>query len=87
MSNNPNKTTIYIGNLNYKRDEDGIKRLFSKYGHVSFVYILKDKKTKLSKGVAFVDMPNKTKAIEAISVLNGSEIDGRTVKVSIAQEN
>lgn len=79
--------TIYVANLNYKRDEDGIKKLFSPFGKVKDVYILTDKKTKLKTGVAFVRMFNKDEAKEAIKKLNGKEVDGRSLKVSIAEDN
>ena len=78
--------TIYIGNLRYKRDEDGIKKLFERYGKVDYVDLITDPKTKLSKGIAFVRMPVKKQALYAIDKLNGREIDGRTLKVSVAQD-
>lgn len=76
--------TIYIGNLRYKRDEEGIQKLFEKYGKVEYVDLVKDPKTKLSKGIAFVRMPVRKQALYAIDKLNGREIDGRTLKVSVA---
>jgi RNA recognition motif-containing protein len=78
--------TIYIGNLRYKRDEEGIKKLFERYGKVDYVDLITDPKTKLSKGIAFVRMPVRKQALYAIDKLNGREIDGRTLKVSVAQD-
>ena len=78
--------TVYIGNLSYTKTEGQIKRIFAKYGKVGFVRIVLDEKTKKSKGIAFVQMFNPNSAVEAIKVLDGKEIDGRTLKVSIAQE-
>lgn len=78
--------TVYIGNLRYKRDEEGVKKLFERYGRVDFVDLVKDPKTKNSKGIAFVRMPIEKQALYAIDKLNGREIDGRTLKVSIAQD-
>lgn len=76
--------TIYVGNLNYKKDEEGIKKMFSTFGRVKDVYILTDAKTKLKKGIAFVRMYKMDEAQKAINSLNGREIDGRTLKVSKA---
>jgi len=76
--------TIYVANLNYRRDEDGIKELFAPYGYVKSVKIVyKEDKTKKT-GIAFVQMTNEEKAKKAISELNGKIIDDRTLKVSVA---
>ena len=77
---------VYIGNLRYKRDEKGIKFLFSRYGKVEEINIIKNPGTDTSKGYAFVKMPDWYEAELAVKGLNGAVIDGRTLKVSIAQE-
>ncbi len=80
-------TTVYIGNLVYSKNEKSILNLFKSYGYVNFVRINRDKKTKKSKGIAFVQMKNRNEALKAIKALNGKQLDGRTLKVSIALEN
>jgi RNA recognition motif-containing protein len=82
-----NVSTIYIGNMSYSKREKDIKKMFSKYGVVNFVKLVLDPKTRLSKGIAFVQMPNKKEAQYAIEKLNEQQLDGRTLKVSIAKEN
>jgi RNA recognition motif-containing protein len=77
---------VYIGNLNYKRDEFGVMKLFKPFGYVEKVNLIKDEKTGNSKGIAFVEMQTKKAANEAVQKLNGTVIDGRTAKVSIALE-
>lgn len=78
--------TVYVGNLIYSKSEGQIKRLFAKYGKVNFVNIVIDEKSQRSKGIAFVQMTNPVAAEEAILELNGRQVDGRKLKVSIAQE-
>ena len=80
----PSVTTIYVGNLRYKRDEKDIKKMFEQYGKVAYAKLVIDEKTQKSKGIAFVQMPNKTSAMKAINTLNGKQVDGRTLKVSVA---
>lgn len=80
-------TTVYIGNMSYDQDEFSLKKLFSTYGKVTYVRLVKDKKTNKSKGFAFVQMPTEKDALYAIERLNGSKLDGRTLKVSVAVEN
>jgi len=80
-------TTIYVGNLTFNKKEMEIKTMFSKFGPVSYVRLVCDKNTKKSKGIAFVQMPNYVDAMKAIKYLNATEVDGRTIKVSVAVES
>lgn len=84
---NEGSATIYVGNLSYEKSETEIKDLFETYGFVNYVKLIKDSQTQKSKGIAFVQMPNRKRATKAISVLNGTQVDGRSIKVSIAVEN
>jgi RNA recognition motif-containing protein len=80
-------TTVYVGNMSYDKDEFAIKKLFSTYGKVTYVRLVKDQKTNRSKGFAFVQMPTEKDALYAIERLNGVSMDGRILKASIAVEN
>lgn len=79
-------TKIYVGNLVYTMDEGSIYKLFTKFGKVGKIEIIKDPKYNRSKGIAFLQMFNKNDAQEAINKLNGTEVNGRTLKVSVALE-
>jgi len=74
-----------VGNLSYTTDEATLQKLFSKHGDVESVNVIIDRDTGRSKGFGFIDMPNDKQAKEAILALNGSEIEGRTIKVSEAK--
>lgn len=76
---------LYAGNLGYNINEDALRKLFSKYGEVTSVSIITDRDTRRSKGFAFVEMPNTAQAKQAMLALNGSELDGRTIKVNEAK--
>lgn len=76
---------IYIGNMNFSTTEESIKNLFSKYGDVDSVEIIKDKYTEQSKGFGFVEMSDND-AEKAISSLNGKDFEGRRIRVNFAQE-
>lgn len=84
---NDTVTTIYIGNMSFKKDERDIKELFNKFGKVSYVRLMLDPETNKSRGFAFVQMPSPKNAKLAIGKLNGAKVDGRTLKVSVAKEN
>ncbi len=74
---------IYVGNLSYKVKEEELKSLFSKYGKVRALHLIRDKMTRRLKGYAFVELESSdnTKALE----LNGKEFLGRKLVVSIAK--
>ena len=78
--------TIYVGNLNYRRTEQGLADLFRKYGNVVKVTMLKRTGSDLKMGIAFVQMSDPQQAARAIAGLNGAQIDGRSLKVSQANE-
>jgi len=76
---------LYVGNLSFETNEDDLRELFGKYGDVESVNIITERETGRSKGFGFIDMPNEKQAKEAIIGLNGSELAGRTIKVSEAR--
>ena len=77
-------STVYVGNLNYKRDQEGLKKLFSKYGKVQSIKLVMEPGEERSKGIAFVKMRKPEQAQSAIKGLNGALVDGRTLKASFA---
>ena len=87
FNKNAGCTTIYIGNMDFEKTELEIKDLFEAYGFVNYVKIIKDPETHNSKGIAFVQMNNSKHAKLAIKTLNASELDGRTLKVSEAENS
>ena len=75
---------LYVGNLPFSATEESLKEVFSRYGTVETVTIITDRSTGQSKGFGFIELSTKQEATEAISKLNNSEMDGRTLKVSEA---
>lgn len=73
--------TIYVGNINYSLGEAEIQKIFEVLGTVESVKIIRDKRTGRSKGFAFIEMPNKKEAMEAIKTLDGKEVAGRNLRV------
>ncbi len=75
---------IYVGNLAEDVTEEELRSAFEAYGAVTSVAIIKDRNTGQSRGFAFVEMPSQDEGKNAISDLNGKELNGRTLKVSEA---
>lgn len=80
-----NITTLYVGNLPYRANEAAVRELFSEYGQVQSVRLMKDKHTGKRRGFGFVEISS-TDADKAISELNDSEFQQRTLKVREAKE-
>lgn len=76
---------IYVGNLSYNTTEDSLRAAFEAKGAVSSVSIIKDKYTGDSKGFGFVEMSDDSAARSAIETLDGTDLDGRTIKVNEAR--
>jgi RNA recognition motif-containing protein len=75
---------IYVGNLPYSVTSDQLAQLFSPFGEVADVNVITDRQTGRPKGFAFVEMDD-AGARKAISQLNGSALDDRTITVNEAQ--
>ena len=76
---------LYVGNLSYKTDEDGLRKAFEQHGNVESVNVITDRDTGRSKGFAFVEMMDDEQAKAAMQALDGTELDERTLKVSEAK--
>ena len=77
---------MYVSNLSFHTSEEDLKTLFSKYGSVDSAKIIMDRETNRSRGFAFVEMPSEEDGNAAINGLNGKEIQGRALSVSIAKQ-
>ena len=77
---------IYVGNISFNADENDLQELFARYGEVISVNIIMDRYTNQSKGFGFVEMADDNAASAAISELNGTQLNGRDLKVNEARE-
>jgi RNA recognition motif-containing protein len=78
-------TKLYVGNLPYSTTQETLSDMFSSYGAVSSSVVIVDKMSGRSKGFGFVEMEDDDAAQTAISEMNGKEIDGRSIVVSVAR--
>lgn len=76
---------LYVGNLSYSTTEDDIRDAFAKIGEVASAKLIIDPTNGRSKGFAFVEMANDDDAQKAISSLNGTDLQGRTINVNEAR--
>lgn len=76
---------LYVGNLPYSTTDSSLRELFSEYGTVTSASVIQDRDTGRSKGFGFVEMTTGEEAEAVINGLNGKDLDGRQLKISIAK--
>jgi RNA recognition motif-containing protein len=76
---------LFIGNLPFSATDSSLSAVFAQCGTVESSKVITDRDTGRSKGFGFVEMSSDDEARDAISKLNGTEIDGRAVAVSEAK--
>ena len=78
-------TKLYVGNLPFSATDESVRALFAKHGTVEKVALIEDRDTGRPRGFGFVEMSN-ADASRAMQALNGTDFDGRTLKVNEAQD-
>jgi RNA recognition motif-containing protein len=76
---------LYVGNLPYTATNDDLRAHVVAMGlQPSDVHVVMDRETGNGRGFGFVEFPTGALATAAIEILNGSQVDGRSVSVSLA---
>ena len=73
---------LYVGGLPYAATESQLTTLFAAHGTVESARVIADKFTGQSRGFGFVEMSTPEEAKAAITALNGSQMDGRSLTVN-----
>ncbi len=76
---------LYVGNLPYSVNDQKLSEMFAAFGEVVSAKVVTDYDSGRSKGFGFVEMANDNEAQSAISKLDGSDIDGRNLRVNEAR--
>lgn len=77
---------LFVGSLSFAVTDGELEDLFKQYGEVLSARVIVDKYTDRSRGFGFVEMSSSESAQAAIDALNGTEVKGRTINVSVAKE-
>lgn len=75
---------IYVGNLSWNTTDDTLRNAFSSYGPVLDSIVMRDRDTGRSRGFGFVTYGTTEEANHAIANMNEQELDGRRIKVNLA---
>ncbi len=76
---------IYVGNLDFKVSEQELEQTFAEHGDVESARIITDKFSGRSKGFGFITMENDDEAKAAIAALDGTDLNGRPLRVNEAR--
>jgi RNA recognition motif-containing protein len=79
-------TRLYVGNLSFNTNADGVRTAFQEFGTVSDVHLVSDRETGRSRGFAFVTMGTPEEAAKAIEGMDGRTLDGRPLRVNEAEQ-
>lgn len=77
---------IYVGNLPWQVDDARLEEVFSEHGKVVDARVVFDRETQRSRGFGFVTMSSETEVNDAIAALDGQSLDGRAIRVNVAEE-
>jgi RNA recognition motif-containing protein len=76
---------LFVGSLAYATTDDTLKAHFEQIGPVASARVITDRDSGRSKGFGFVEFENEDDNQKAVDQLNGKELDGRTINVSLAR--
>ncbi len=76
---------LFVGSLSWDTNDEGLRSAFGAHGEVSEAVVISDRDTGRSRGFGFVTFEDDEAADKAVAALNGTELDGRTIRVDVAQ--
>jgi RNA recognition motif-containing protein len=77
---------MYVSNLGFHTTDDDLRKLFEAFGQVSSAKVITDRETGRSRGFGFVEMASGPEAEQAMAKLNGKDMEGRAISVTVARE-
>ena len=76
---------LFVGGLSFSTSSERLRETFASVGSVESASVVTDRDTGRSRGFGFVEMASQEEANEAVRRLNGTELDGRQIKVEVAK--
>jgi RNA recognition motif-containing protein len=76
---------LFVGGLSFSTSNERLREAFAGCGEVQSATVVTDRDTGRSRGFGFVEMATNEEATAAVSRLNGTDLDGRQIKVEIAK--
>jgi RNA recognition motif-containing protein len=77
---------LFVGGLSWDTTDDGLRQAFASYGEITEAKVITDRATGRSRGFGFVTFAQDEEAKAAMTKMDGTTLDGKTIKVNEAQE-
>jgi cold-inducible RNA-binding protein len=77
---------LFVGGLSWDTKDEGLRQAFASYGEITEAKVITDRDTGRSRGFGFVTFAQDDDAKTAISKMDGTNLDGKIIKVNEAQE-
>ena len=77
---------LFVGGLSWDTTDDGLRQAFASYGEITEAKVITDRATGRSRGFGFVTFAQDEDAKTAMTKMDGTSLDGKTIKVNEAQE-
>jgi RNA recognition motif-containing protein len=77
---------LFVGGLSWDTTDDGLRQAFQPFGEITEAKVITDRDTGRSRGFGFVTFSGDEEAKTAIAKMDGTSLDGKTIKVNEAQE-
>ena len=77
---------LFIGSLAWETDSSSLQAAFGRFGEIEEATVISDRETGRSRGFGFVTFTDEGPAQQAISEMNGADLDGRPIVVNEAKE-
>lgn len=77
---------VFVGGLSYGVDDQTLRESFATFGDVMEAKIINDRETGRSRGFGFVTFASPDEANAAVEAMDGKDLQGRSIRVNIAQE-
>jgi len=80
------KRKLFVGGLNWKTTDDGLRAAFERFGDIAEAKVITDRETGRSRGFGFVTFSDDDAAQKAVQEMNGQQLEGRRIQVNEAEE-
>ncbi|MEJ2190124.1 MAG: RNA-binding protein [Acidobacteriota bacterium] len=76
---------LFVGSLSWDTNDESLRSAFSDHGEITEAIVISDRDSGRSRGFGFVTFEDDEAADKAVAALNGTQLDGRTIRVDVAQ--
>ena len=77
---------LFVGGLSWNTTEEALREAFTKFGNIDEVKVISDRETGRSRGFGFITFSDDNDAMSAIKEMDGTDLEGRSIKVNEAEE-